>query len=79
MQTFRTVVYLCFDAAAALLYSASIAVAVAAAAFVFTQMLALGLLLAAVSFCVAAALWGRKLWHRHWQSTGRKTSPLFAH
>jgi drug/metabolite transporter (DMT)-like permease len=73
------IVHLCFDAAAAFLYTASIAIALAAAAFVFTQMLAVGLAIAAVSFLAIATLWGRKLWRKHQPSSGRKTSPLFAH
>ena len=79
MQTFRTAVHLCFDAATALLYTASIAIALAAAAFIFTQMLAFGLLIALISFIFVAFIWGRRIWRRYHPRTLNGNSPVFAH
>ena len=42
MQTFRILVHLCFDAATALLYTASIALVTATATVVYSQRLAAG-------------------------------------
>jgi hypothetical protein len=79
MQTFRTVVHFCFDAATALLYTASIAIAFAAVAIISTKALAFGLLTAALSFFVVATLWGLKIWRRYRPSPSASRPPLFAH
>jgi hypothetical protein len=78
MQTFRMVVHLGFEAATALLYTASIAIAIAAVAFISTRALAFGLLTAALSFFVVATLWGRKIWLRYRPSLGASSPPLVA-
>ena len=55
METFRILVHLCFDAATALLYTASIALVTATATVVYSQRLAAGLLIAAISLSCASA------------------------
>ena len=79
MQTFRTIVHFCFDAATALLYTASIAIAFAAVAIISTKALAFGLLTAALSFFVVATLWGLKIWRRYRPGPSASRPPLFAH
>ena len=79
MQTFRAVVHLSFDAAAAFFYAGSIAIALAAVAFIFTQMLAVGLAIAAVSFIFVSTIWSRTLWRRYRPSSRTGNSRLFAH
>jgi hypothetical protein len=76
MQTLRTMVHLSFDAAAAFLYSGSIAIVLAAVAFIFTQILALGLATAVVSFVFGLAILSRMLWRRH--RANSRTRNLFA-
>jgi hypothetical protein len=65
METFRILVHLCFDAATALLYTASIALVTATATVVYSQRLAAGLLIAAISFFVVAIFYGRKIWRTY--------------
>jgi hypothetical protein len=79
MQTFRSVVHLSFDAGAAFFYAGSIAVALAAAAFLITQILAVGLIVAAISFASIAAIWSRTLWRRYRSNSRAESSQLFAH
>jgi hypothetical protein len=78
MQTFRILVHLCFDAATALLYTASIALVTATATVVYSQRLAAGFLIATISFFVVAIFYGRKIW-RTYRSGLAGNSPLPVH
>jgi hypothetical protein len=79
MQTFRSVVHLSFDAGAAFFYAGSIAIALAAAVFIITQVLAVGLVVAAISFACISAIWSRTLWRRYRASLRTGNLRLFAH
>jgi hypothetical protein len=78
MPTFRMLVHLCFDAAAALLYTASIALVTATATVFYFHQLAAGFLIAAISFFVAAVFYGWKIWRTYRTGFGGN-SPLPVH
>lgn len=75
MDACRTVVRLCFEAATAFLYAASIAVVFAGAAIVYSQTIRAGLASAALTFVLVAALWGRIIWRKY----RVRLTPMFAH
>jgi hypothetical protein len=65
MQQFGMAVHICFDAATAFLYTASIAIVITSVAAVYSHMLVPSLLIALTTFIVVAALWGRRIWRRY--------------
>ena len=78
METFRSLTHLFFDATAALLYTASIAIVFAGAAIAYTQLVVVGFFVAAISFVVVASFYGRKLWRTYRLRLGPR-SPMLAH
>jgi hypothetical protein len=65
MQRFRTLVHFCLDTATALLYTASIAIALACLAFIGTRKPGFAIVIAVMSFIAVAAFHGLRLWRRH--------------
>jgi hypothetical protein len=65
MQRFDRLARLCLDAAAALLYTASIAIALASVALIGTQKFGFAVVIAALSFFAVAVFHGRRIWQRH--------------
>jgi hypothetical protein len=64
MQRFRMIAHLCLDTATALLYIASIAIALACVALIGSGKLGFALVIAAVSFFAGTAFHVLRLWRR---------------
>jgi hypothetical protein len=65
MQRFRTAVHFCLDTATALLYAASLAIALACVAFIGTRKAGLAVTIGVVSFVAVVAAHGLRTWRRH--------------
>jgi Cu/Ag efflux pump CusA len=79
MQTFRTIIHICFEVGTALFYAASITIVLFAVTFVTTQRLLFGLAMAVAGFAGITSLWSRRIWRKYHRVLSVARSPLLAH